>query len=50
MPTIDFEGKTVELDDDGYLVNLDDWAEGIAGILAKDDDQRKFRNFQGLFW
>ncbi|MFC1769524.1 TusE/DsrC/DsvC family sulfur relay protein [Nitrospirota bacterium] len=38
MPTIEFEGKQVELDDDGYLVNLDDWAKGIAGILAKEDD------------
>ena len=38
MPTIDFEGKQIELDDDGYLVNLEDWAAGLAQALADDDD------------
>ena len=38
MATLDFEGKSVELDDDGYLVNLEDWSEGLAGVLAKEDD------------
>jgi len=38
MPTIEFEGKTVEDDDDGYLVSLDDWTEGLAQFLADQDD------------
>jgi len=38
MPTIEFEGKTVEVDDDGYLVSLDDWTEGLAQFLADQDD------------
>ena len=38
MPTIEFEGKTVEVDDDGYVLNLDDWTEGLAQFLADQDD------------
>ncbi|MEW6409110.1 MAG: TusE/DsrC/DsvC family sulfur relay protein [Nitrospirota bacterium] len=36
MPAIEFKGKSYEVDDDGYLQNLDDWspelAEHIAGL------------------
>lgn len=38
MPQMEFEGKQVNLDDDGYLTNLDDWSEGIAQALANEDD------------
>jgi tRNA 2-thiouridine synthesizing protein E len=34
MPTIDFQGKTYEVDEDGYLVNLDDWNKELAGHIA----------------
>jgi tRNA 2-thiouridine synthesizing protein E len=34
MPSIEFEGKTIEVDDDGYVINLDDWTEGLAQFLA----------------
>ncbi len=29
-------GKTVQVDDDGFLVNPDDWTEEMAAELAKD--------------
>ncbi len=32
---IEYKTKKVLLDDAGYLVNFDDWDEGIAGILAE---------------
>ncbi|MBF0328093.1 MAG: TusE/DsrC/DsvC family sulfur relay protein [Nitrospirae bacterium] len=38
MATVDFEGKQIEVDEDGYLVSLDDWAPGLATQLAKGDD------------
>ena len=32
------EGKTVDLDEEGFLVNPDDWTEELAVELAKDVD------------
>ena len=37
MPTIDFQGKQIELDEDGYLVNLGDWVPELATVLAERD-------------
>jgi tRNA 2-thiouridine synthesizing protein E len=37
MPSIEFEGKTIEVDDDGYVINLDDWTDGLAQFLADQD-------------
>lgn len=37
MATIDVSGKQVELDDDGYLVDLEQWNKEVAEILAKED-------------
>jgi len=37
MATIDVGGNQVELDDDGYLVDLDQWNKEVAEILAKED-------------
>ena len=31
------EGKTVETDANGYLVNLDDWTEAVAEAIAAED-------------
>ena len=31
---IEFEGKTLETNEKGYLVNLEDWSEALAPILA----------------
>lgn len=38
MPHIDFQGKQLEVDDDGYIVNLDDWSPELAQHLASQDD------------
>lgn len=32
---LEFKGKSYEIDDDGYLINWQDWNEDIAGQLAK---------------
>ncbi len=37
MPSFDFNGKTIETDDEGYLQNLDDWNKDIADYLAKSE-------------
>ncbi|MBT5229892.1 MAG: TusE/DsrC/DsvC family sulfur relay protein [Methylococcales bacterium] len=35
--TIDVNGKTVETDEEGYLVDLSDWDKDVAKILADQD-------------
>ncbi len=34
MKTIQYEGRTIKLDDEGFLSNRDEWSEGIANTLA----------------
>lgn len=34
MPKIDHAGRVIELDDDGYLVNWEEWDESVAAVLA----------------
>ena len=34
---IEFEGKTIEMTDSGYLVNAEDWSEALAGQLAQKE-------------
>jgi tRNA 2-thiouridine synthesizing protein E len=38
MAAIEFEGKSYEVDEEGYLVNLNEWVPGLADIMAKDED------------
>lgn len=38
MPHMEIQGKQVEVDDDGYLINLEDWSKEIATELATQDD------------
>jgi tRNA 2-thiouridine synthesizing protein E len=38
METLEIGGKTVETDEEGYLINLDDWNDEIAIFLAKQDN------------
>lgn len=38
MPMMDFQGKQIEVDDDGYIVNLDDWSKELAVHLASIDE------------
>lgn len=37
MPFIEVNGKQIETDEDGFLVNLDDWNEDVALALAKTE-------------
>ena len=37
MP-IEVNGKTIDTDEEGYLVNLSEWNEEAAKILAKQDE------------
>ena len=37
MANIEVNGQTVELDEDGFLVNLDEWNEDVAKYLAKEE-------------
>lgn len=37
MPKWTFEGKEYELDEDGYLTDWQEWKEGMAAVMAKDD-------------
>ena len=36
--SFEYEGSTIETDENGYLVSLEDWAEGVAGKLAEDEE------------
>ncbi|HEB01764.1 MAG TPA: TusE/DsrC/DsvC family sulfur relay protein [Nitrospirae bacterium] len=38
MPTVEIAGKQVEVDEDGYLVNLEDWTKDVAETFAKEDE------------
>jgi len=38
MASIEFEGKSYEVDEEGYLVDLTTWVPGLADIMAKDED------------
>jgi tRNA 2-thiouridine synthesizing protein E len=38
MATIEVDGKALEVDEEGYLVNLNDWVEGVATVMAAQDD------------
>ena len=38
MPTLEVQGKSVETDEEGYLVNLSDWDENVAGEIAKAEN------------
>jgi dissimilatory sulfite reductase related protein len=37
MAQKEYAGKTIELDDDGFMVDMDAWNEGIAKEIAKED-------------
>jgi len=37
MGHIEFGGKQIELDDDGYIVDLNEWNKDIAVMLASQD-------------
>jgi tRNA 2-thiouridine synthesizing protein E len=35
MGTIEVQGKTIEVDDDGYLINSNDWSQELAVQVAQ---------------
>ena len=37
MANMEFNGKTIELDADGCLVNFSDWNKELAEVLAKEE-------------
>ena len=37
MP-IEVNGKSLEVDEEGYLANLNDWTPEVATAMAKDED------------
>lgn len=43
MP-IEVNGKSFETDEEGYLVNLTDWTEDIAGAIAKQENIEMSQN------
>jgi tRNA 2-thiouridine synthesizing protein E len=38
MGTISVSGKTIEVDEEGYLVNRSDWSEEVGKEMAKIDN------------
>ncbi len=38
MPTVECQGKTLELNEEGFLTHPDEWTEDIALVLAKDQE------------
>jgi tRNA 2-thiouridine synthesizing protein E len=38
MPTLNFNGKTLEVNEEGFLANPDEWNEDIARFLAKQEE------------
>jgi len=36
--SIEVDGKTFEVDEEGYLANINDWVPGVATVMAKQDD------------
>ena len=38
MATIDVNGKALEVDEEGYLTNLNDWTRDAAAVLAQTED------------
>jgi TusE/DsrC/DsvC family sulfur relay protein len=37
MPTVEIAGKSIEVDEEGYLTNLADWDKDVADYLAKEE-------------
>jgi TusE/DsrC/DsvC family sulfur relay protein len=35
MPDVKYQGRTLKLDEKGYLVDYHDWDESVAGLLAE---------------
>lgn len=38
MPLVEFNGKQLELNEEGFLVRLEDWNDEVAGFLARQEE------------
>lgn len=38
MPTLEIDGRTLELNEEGFLVHPEDWTEAVALALAKAEE------------
>jgi len=34
---IDLDGKSIETTENGFLINVDDWSEGLATVIAAEE-------------
>ncbi len=57
MTEIECAGKKIQLDDNGFLVNLDDWDKNVAtelarreGVAALDDEQFEIIEFMRKYY
>ena len=44
MPTMEFQGKQYEVDEDGYLLNLSDWNKELADHIAELENVKMTEN------
>lgn len=44
MASIEVNGKTIELDEENYMVNLADWDRDVAVVLAAQDEANLSEN------
>lgn len=42
--SIEVSGKQIETDEEGYLVNLSDWTEDVANVIAKAENVEMSEN------
>jgi tRNA 2-thiouridine synthesizing protein E len=42
--SIEINGKSIETDEEGYILNLADWTEEIANVLAKEEGIEMSKN------
>jgi tRNA 2-thiouridine synthesizing protein E len=38
MPTLDFDGKSIEVNEEGFLVHPEEWSDEIAAFLARHEE------------
>lgn len=38
MPSFDVKGRTVELNEEGFLINPEEWDEDVAELLARQEE------------
>ncbi len=57
MDDIEYGGKKIKLDDTGFLMDIEDWDEHVASMLAKkegieqlDDEQMKIVKFMRTYY